>query len=359
MGDEQTIAGRYVRGPQVATDPLATVFSGRAVLSEGFERPVAIKRLSEELSENDLFVSTLGQAAARLMAAAPQRSEGILDIVREDGALYLITDWVDGPSLRQWVEAHHERGEPAPYSLVLAIASQVLFGLHALHTRPSPLVHGAVGPAAIRIDRAGVPVVTRFGIRAALDAAKIDEAWVQGEALRIDAPERRLSPAADVFAVGLTIYTILAGTSDVSALPAELRDRLMAGKPADLSLLRDDVPPVVLRTIERSLRPDPAERFESAAAMARSCELILRTMAEMTDPPAIASSVERVLPRGDGVATVPAKQRAKPRSVSAGPPPAPPPKHRPAPKSRPAGLKAEETDQLDLDELSNLKIDEE
>ena len=359
MGDEERIAGRYVIGDEIASDPLSTVFSGRAMLAEGFERPVALKRLNEELAKNETFVSTLGQAATRLMAAAPQRAEGILDIVRHEDALYVVTDWVDGPSLRQWVEAHHERGEPAPYPLVLAIASQVLFGLHALHTRPAPLVHGAVTPGAIRIDRAGVPVLTRFGVRAALDAAKIDEPWVREEALRLDAPERRLSPLADVFAVGLSIYTILAGTSDVSALPGELRERLLAGKPADLSLIRDDVPPVVLRTIERALRPDPSERFDSAAAMARSCELILRTMAEMTDPPAIASSVERVLPRGDGVSTLPATPHAKAHSRPAGPPPPAPPTRPKSTSSRPTGLKAERTDQLDLDELSKLRIEDE
>lgn len=355
MSDLAPIAGRYALDAKLEAGPVATVWRGRAIGADGFERPVAVKRLHEELASNDAFVEALRAQATRLSAGVHPHVEGVVDVLRDDGgACWLVVEKVDGPSLRRWVEAHHERGAPAPYGQLLYVSAQVLYGLHALHTRREPLVHGGVGPGCIRLDRAGVPVLTRPGLRAAIDAAGIDDDWVRARGLRNAPPEGAMSPAADVFSVGLTVYTILAGASDVTVMPEELRERVTSGQPVDLSPIRDDVPPVVLRTIERALRPDPRERFESAAAMARSCELILRSLAENNDPPALAHSLAELLPPDRPASKAPpAPPRSPPKS--SGPPPAPPaPKKKPP--AKPSGLKAEQTDQLDLDELSSLQI---
>ena len=107
----------------------------------------------------------------------------------------------------------------------------------------------------------------------------------------------------------------------------------------------------MLRTIERALRPDPRERFESAISMARSLELVLRSLAEINDPLSLSHAIDAVLPRGKPAPPKPeAKPAAKTPSMEIKAVTAPPAK---------LGIKKEATDQLDLNELRRLRIDEE
>lgn len=315
MVEIQRVGGRYGIEAEVGSGPIATVHRGRLTGGAGFTRRVALKRLTPRLAQDAVFVEDLSKGLSVLMGFPHCHVENTLDLFREEEDVWQVVEWCDGPSLTTWVEAHHERGTPAPFGQLLAIGSKALYGLHALHARG--LHHGAVGAAAIRLDRSGHPRLTRAGVCGALRRSGHDPEWAESEGLLRASPEGKPGVAADVFAVGLLLYTVLAGATDVAFLPEELRERLMVGRPVDLSLLRNDVPAVLLRTIERALRPDPKERFESAAQMARSLDLLLRTLPENVDPPVIAKGLAELL-------------RPAPAASSAGPPP-PPPK-RPATK---------------------------
>lgn len=309
---EKTVAKRFVLEERATEGPLGILWRGKARGAGGFIRAVTIAELSADLSASAPFVESLARSAGRLMSRPRPNVEGVIDLVEEKGQHYLVLDAIVGPSLKSWVEACQADGEPAPWGHLLAIAETVLLALHDLHGRG--LVHGGVSSRSIRLTRAGVPVLTRFGVAAACAAGDVGVKELRGS--------QTLSAADDVFSVGLVLYAALAGSSDVALLPEELRARLVAGKPIDLNLIRDDIPAVVLRTVERALRTAPKERFESALAMARSLRLILSSIAQTTDSGALAGQIEAVLPR-----------------------------------AKPKGLPKTETDQLDVSELRELDDD--
>ncbi|MFK7985965.1 MAG: serine/threonine protein kinase [Sandaracinaceae bacterium] len=332
MADIQRVGGRYGIEAEVGSGPVATVHRGRLTGGAGFTRRVALKRLTPRLAQDAVFVEDLAKGLSVLMGFPHTHVENTLDLFREDEDVWQVVEWCDGPSLTSWVEAHHEQGTPAPYGQLVAIAAKTLYGLHGLHSRG--LSHGAVGAAAIRIDRSGQPRLTRAGICSALRQSGHDPEWAENEGLLRATPEGRPGVSADIFAVGLLLYTVLAGATDVAFLPEELRERLMTGRPVDLSLLRADVPPVLLRTIERALRSDPRERFDSAAIMARTLELLLRTLPENVDPPVIGRGILE-LSAAKAAAKPAAKPAAKkPAGATSGGPPPPPP-NRSAPKAPP------------------------
>lgn len=323
LGMGETVTERYLLDEALGDGPVGTSWRGRARGVSGFTRAVIVVRLHRALAASDPFVSTLMAQAMALMEGPHPNVEGVHDLVRVGEEAYLVLDPIDGPSLREWVEAHQAGSQPAPWVQLFAIAVEVLKGLHALHGRARPLAHGGIDATSIRLDRSGVPILTRFGVAAACEAGGFG-----AEALRVRAPEGAGRPSADVFAMGLLLYTILAGCSDTALLPDELRARLMVGKPVDLKLIRPDIPAVVMGAVIRALAADPADRFDSAIAMARSLELILRSMPETTDAAALAKQIEQKVP----------KQRAqKPR----------------------LGLSADATDQLDLTDLQRLSIPDE
>ena len=323
----------YTLEDEVGQGPLGAIFRGRAPGGAGYERIVAIKHLRAEAGSDDAFVQTLATQAGTLMGRPRPNVEGIVDVVQFGPECYLVVDWIEGPSLKAWANAYHGQSKPAPVGQLLAIAQQILFALHSLHERG--LLHGGLNTSAIRLDRLGHPLLTRIGVRTALDASLAENRWATDAGLRLVPPEGGLSVAGDVFGMGLTLYTILAGAGELKDLPDDLRARLLAGKPVDLDPIRQDIPAVVLRTIERALARDPAERFETAASMARSMDFILRSLPEMTDSAALSHSIAEILPETGAKTRTPAK-----------PPRAP-------------GLRTENTDQLDLADLRALRIDQE
>lgn len=322
MADIQRVGGRYGVEAEVGSGPVATVHRGRLTGGAGFTRRVALKRLTPRLAQDAVFVEDLAKGLSVLMGFPHVHVENTLDLFREEEDVWQVVEWCDGPSLTSWVEAHHEKGTPAPYGQLIAIAVKALYGLHGLHTRG--MSHGAVGAAAIRIDRSGQPRLSRAGVCSALRQSGHDPTWAEEEGLLRASPEGRPGVSADIFAMGLLLYTVLAGATDVAFLPEELRERLMAGRPVDLSLLRADVPPILLRTIERALRSDPRERFDSAAIMARTLELLLRTLPENVDPPVIGKGIAD-LAAAKASAKASAKPPVKKPGASSGGPPPPPP----------------------------------
>lgn len=361
MSEPRTIAGRYVLEAPIGRGLLGTLYRGHATGGHGYTRLVAIEQL-EGAANDPRFADALAKRASALMGASHVHVEDVLDVVTEGKERFVVLEWCDGPALRTWIEAHHQRGVPAPHGPLLAIAAKVLFTLHALHTRPVPIVHGLVGASSIRLDRAGQPLLTRACIASALDAAGIDLG------LAHPAPGGRGTPAADVFCTGLMVYTALAGATEAKFLPEDLRARVLAGKPVDLNLIRDDLPPVLLRTIERALLPDPRARFDSAAQMARALELILRSLPENTDPAALAHALDELVPEtaetpkekagAKEMPSAPDKPSAPPATKvrTSGAPPPVPEKRAAEPK---LGVRAQGTDQLDLDQLEALRIGDE
>jgi len=317
-----TVVGeRYALGAKLEDGPLGPRWKARARGATGYERAVIVEALRPALAEQDAFVDALAEQSAKLMDGPHPRVEGVYDVVRTD-AVYRVVDPIDGPTLKAWVAASQSGGQPAPYGLLLSIVADVSFGLHALHGRSEPMAHGAIDTTSIQLDRSGVPYVTRFGVAAACEAAGIEDA-----ALRGPRPDGFDAVQADVFGMGQLLYTVLAGSSDTSLLPEDLRARLMEGKPVDLKLIRDDIPPVVLGIVERALVRDPQHRYDSTLALARAIELFLQSRPETTDAAARAHQIDQVLPK---------------RAARA-----------------PRGLVAAETDQLDLADLQRLSIPDE
>ena len=95
----------------------------------------------------------------------------------------------------------------------------------------------------------------------------------------------RVTPAADLYALGVVLYRLVTGRYPVDARSLEeLRAKLERGEVTPLRALRPDLSPAFVQVVERALMPDPAQRFADAAAMERAL--------------ASASGVERAPVRG-------------------------------------------------------------
>lgn len=179
-----------------------------------------------------------------------------------DGArscLYVVTEYVEGPTLTQWMLDNPKPG----LERVRDIIEQIANGLLALHRLE--MLHQDLRPDNVLIDRTGTVRIIDFG---STRIAGVAEASAAAEpplgTLQYMAPEYRLgdpgTEQSEVFSLGVIAYQLVTSRLPYGANAARLQGR------ADLQKLRYepalDIPAWVDRALEKAVAPLPEDRYE-------------------------------------------------------------------------------------------------
>src|SRR5258706_13572231 len=98
---DASVAGRYVIGDSFASGGMGTVHLGRVVGAGGFSRVVAIKRLFAGFAGDAAFRELLLEEARLVSRIRHPNVVPALDVVEADRDLYIVMEYVNGPSLAQ------------------------------------------------------------------------------------------------------------------------------------------------------------------------------------------------------------------------------------------------------------------
>ena len=155
--------GRYALYGEIASGGMATVHLARLIGPVGFSRTVAIKRLHPHLAKDPEFVAMFLEEARLAARVRHPNVVSTLDVVSDDGELFLVMEYVAGESLSRLVRKARERGERVPPRYAVGIMSGALEGLHSAHDaksekgQPLGLVHRDVSPQNVHVGTDGVP----------------------------------------------------------------------------------------------------------------------------------------------------------------------------------------------------------
>ncbi|MCC6873513.1 MAG: serine/threonine protein kinase [Sandaracinaceae bacterium] len=299
----RVLAKRYQLVEVAGEGGMATVWRALTLGAQGFQRPVAIKRIRSVLSRDPLFIEMFVEEARVGSGLDHPNIVQIHDFGRdEDGEHFLVMEWVEGLDLRRWSRSHKIAGWHAPWHLVTAIAMESLRGLHAAHQRTTPegahapAYHRDVTPGNVLLGINGAVKLADFGLSRAMDRARITQPQMLKGKLAYLAPEliedAMPSAQSDLFSLGAVLWEVLTGRSlfhgrnDVETL-----EKVAACHVPDLAALRPDLPPELSAAIHRSLAREPGARFPAAQDMARALAQLLKRVAEPTDAEPIGASV--------------------------------------------------------------------
>jgi serine/threonine-protein kinase PknK len=182
-----------------------------------------------------------------------------------DGAPYIVMDLMSGGSLADRVE----RG-PLPWPEVLDIGVVLAGALETAHRHG--VLHLDLKPANVLVSRYGEPKLADFGISRLAGAAETSAGLRASPAFT--APERladgSATVATDVYGLGATLFTLLAGSPAFqggSDEPIVVLARVLGLPVPDLR--GRGVPDPVCRVLERLMAKSPDERYATAAAHQR------------------------------------------------------------------------------------------
>jgi CRP-like cAMP-binding protein len=263
--------GPYRVIAQLGAGGMAVVYS--AVREDG--TVIALKVLPASWGDAPELRARLEREAAILRRVEHPGIIRLLDVGvvadRLGGGTFLAMEWLPDALDRM---LHARYPEPLSPVAALHIARTVVEALGAVHA--AGLVHHDVKPSNILLRSDGRPVVTDFGLAAAM-AESAGERRLTPPNMLVGtadylAPEEitghTLDGRADLYAVGVVLYEMLAGF-----VPFAGRDPLQmlrAHCEEAVPPLPASVPPVARTIVERALQKQPADRFASASEMAES-----------------------------------------------------------------------------------------
>ncbi len=257
--------GRYELHELIGEGTFGRVYRG---YDRRLARPVAIKVIKPWWAEDPDGAESFEREAQLLARVSDPGIVQIFDVGQAEEGLYFVTELVEGESLA----ARLKRGGPlAPWE-ACEVAEQLCRALE--HAHAEHIVHRDIKPANVLISDRGRVKVGDLGIaRLAEGSTDGGTATIVGTP-RYMAPEQAsglpVTPATDVYSAGIVLYEMLAGRPPFggeSAVEIALQHVQMEPPP-----LPPGTPRSLETVIERALAKDPADRYQSAVAMAEALE---------------------------------------------------------------------------------------
>jgi Tol biopolymer transport system component/tRNA A-37 threonylcarbamoyl transferase component Bud32 len=245
-------------------------------------RPVAIKFLSDEVAD---------AASRRRFQREAQTASSlnhphivtVYDVGETDGRQYIVTEFVDGGTLRDWSASTHRS-----WRQVIELLVGVADGLATAHD--AGILHRDIKPENVLVSRNGYAKLADFGL-AKLDERTTPETSQVMTATRAGvivgtaaymSPEqavgRGLDARSDIFSFGVVLYEQLAGRRPFEG--ANVPDVLHAICHSSPKSLAGTVPPAVQFVVEKALERDPAERYQSMRELVLDLRRLARRSSE-------------------------------------------------------------------------------
>ena len=251
---------------------MGTVYRGRHLV---IEKQVAIKFLHGSLTGQSEVVKRFYREA---QAAAAVRHNNIIDVmdlgVSPAGEPYIVMEFLEGEGLAEYLEKH----SPLDLATTCGIIEAALLALEAAHAKG--IVHRDLKPDNIfLLNRVGEPLGIKlidFGISKFMskpDQTKLTQdgtmlgtpAYMSPEQARgLDVVDQR----TDLYAIGVILYQMLAGRVPFTGVNySELLLNMLTTEPVDPVTINPTFPEVARPVIEKALKKDPKERYQSAKEM--------------------------------------------------------------------------------------------
>ncbi|MEO8227559.1 MAG: protein kinase, partial [Gemmatimonadota bacterium] len=260
------LADRYRIEREVGAGGMATVYLAEDLRHH---RKVAIKVVHPELAAvigPERFLQEIE------LTASLQHPHilPLFDSGNADGVLYYVMPYVEGETLRARLAREHQ----LPVSDAVRIAREVADALDYAHKRN--VVHRDIKPENILLQN-GRPLVADFGIALAVQhagGARMTQTGMSLGTPQYMAPEqamgdRSVDARADIYALGVVTYEMLAGAPPFVAASAQaVVAKVMTEDPLPLIPQRRSVPPEVEDAVLTALEKLPADRFATAADFA-------------------------------------------------------------------------------------------
>ncbi len=289
--------GRYEIRSQLGAGGMGEVYLAQDI---ELERTVAVKLLPTALASDQQRMSRFIQEAKAASALNHPNILTIYEIGRHDTTRFIVTEYIDGITLRQ-----HLAARPMKLVEALDLAIQCASALSAAHE--AGIIHRDVKPENVMLRRDGLVKVLDFGLAKLADQSRsidseaptralvnTDPGVVMGTANYMSPEQARgkeVDARTDIWSLGVMLYEMTTGQFPFTGeTQTDVIISIAEREPARLARYQPDVPNELERIVRKALTKDREERYQTAKDLLIDLrklrrDLDIETELERTVPP--------------------------------------------------------------------------
>ncbi|MCM3337195.1 Stk1 family PASTA domain-containing Ser/Thr kinase [Paenibacillus sp. MER TA 81-3] len=266
-----TLAGRYEIIARVGGGGMALVYKA---LDNLLNRYVAVKVLRQQFVHDEEFIRRFRREAQSAASLSHPNVVSIYDVGQEEDTHFIVMEYIEGHNLNEIIQ---ERA-PLQTEEAVRISIQICDALE--HAHQNRIIHRDIKPHNILIGKNGRVKVTDFGIARAVTSSTITQTGSVVGSVHYFSPEHAkgvlTGEKSDLYSLGIVLYQMLTGKlpflgeSPISVALKHLQEPFDEPR-----LVNPHIPQSVENIILKSMRKNPAERYQSAAEMMRDLETCL------------------------------------------------------------------------------------
>jgi eukaryotic-like serine/threonine-protein kinase len=273
-------------------------------------RAVALKFLPDNLAHDPQALERFRREAHAASALNHPNICTIYDIGEQNGLPFMAMEFIDGESLRQYID-----GKPLPIERVLDLSIQIADALDAAHAQG--IIHRDIKPGNISLTRRGQAKILDFGLAKVVCKQVNLLATNSQDALRepvsivgvISGTPSYMSPEqvrgddldtrTDLFGLGLLVYEMATGHQAFSGRGAgAIIEAILTRSPTPARSLNPELPLKLEEIINKLLQKNPDQRYQSASAVLQDLRLLRREFETGHPTTVIVAQPPAAAPRG-------------------------------------------------------------
>src|SRR5690349_11682351 len=269
----RTLDEKYLVEEHLGAGGMGAVYRARHL---SMDRPVAIKFLQQRLVEDEAARVRFHTEARAAVKLRHPNAVSVTDFGQtSEGVVYIVMELLEGRTLREILS----REAPLETARAISIMLQTAEAVAAAHD--AGIIHRDLKPSNILItqsaDQPAAVKVLDFGIATFTpdddddeDVTTLNQTNTVIGTPRYMPPEQyngqELTPAADVYSLGVILYEILSGTVPFSgSTPAEIAQKHANDPPHSPREIVSAIPEDIERIVLKALEKQPSDRFANAA----------------------------------------------------------------------------------------------
>ncbi|HWZ93460.1 MAG TPA: protein kinase [Polyangiaceae bacterium] len=269
------IFGKYVLEREIAAGGMARVYLATLRGAVGFEKRLVVKQIRTELASDEAFVTRFVEEAKTAVELSHPNIVPVYELGVEQGVYYIAMELCEGLTLS---EVLAETGPLGPAEGAY-VGAEICRALDYAHRRAN-IVHRDVTPRNVLIDDEGEVRLIDFGIAAPVtradDTARSEVFGSPGHMPPEQLHGADLTPATDVFAVGVLLIEAWTGYPPFRRATAQESERALFSAPPPIDRNEPLLSPLAL-LIASSVALDARDRPSAAEQLARPLREFLKS----------------------------------------------------------------------------------
>ena len=264
--------GKYIIEKQIGKGSAANIYLAE---QDSLGRKLVVKELLPLHASNEKLIIRFQREAKNVSRLSHETIIHIYDYWIRNNSYYIAMEYIPGPHLRKILSTVHH----VPVHIAALIIYQICRGLE--HAHKNGVIHRDLKPANIMISTLGQLKILDFGIAYFQTEENLTALGAVLGTYHYMSPEqalgKRVTPASDVFSLGILFYELLTGIRPFSRDDdSDVIEKIIHKKPKNIRKLNPAVPRSMARIIRKCLRKNVKRRYQDVMPVKLKLEKYLK-----------------------------------------------------------------------------------